>query len=70
MAVLIRESVIYDQIHEISDENLKISRYQIIFTLMIVLLFAAILLLQLRSIARSRLEAEREKRTSQARTSR
>ncbi len=61
MAVLIRESVIYDQIHEISDENLKISRYQIIFTLMIVLLFAAILLLQLRSIARSRLEAEREK---------
>ncbi len=58
--VLIRESVIRDQIREISDNNLRISRYQIIFTLMIVLIFAAILLLQLRRIARDKLEAEKE----------
>ena len=46
MAVLIRESVIQDQIRDISEENLRTSRNQIIFTFVAVLIFAVILLLQ------------------------
>ena len=64
MAVLIRESVIYDEIHDISEKNLATSRNQIIFTLAAVLLLAAILLLELRLIAKNKLEAE--KNTSRA----
>lgn len=60
MAVLIRQSVIHDQIHGISEDNLAISTRLIVLVLVIMLLFAAILLMQFRKIARDKLEAERE----------
>ena len=60
LVVLIRESVIHDQIREISDKNLAISKFQIIFTLVLMFVFATILLLQLRKIAKNKLEAEKE----------
>ncbi len=60
MVVLIRESVIHDQIHGISDNNLVISRRLIVFVLVSMLIFATVLLLQLRRIARQKLEAKKE----------
>lgn len=64
MAVLIRESVIHDQIHGISENNLDISRKLIIFVLVTMLFFATVLILQLRKISRDRLEAEQKKSDS------
>ena len=60
MVVLIRESVIRDQIHDISERNMKTSTYQIFFTLISVLLLTFILLLQLRRISMQKLEEEKE----------
>ncbi len=60
MVVLIRSSVIHDRIHDISEKSLASSKNQIIFTLILVLLFAALLLIELRALSRQRLEAERE----------
>ena len=60
MAVLIRESVIQDQIRDISEENLAASRKQVIFTLVSVLLLASVLLLQIRRISKDKLEEEKE----------
>ncbi len=60
MAVLIRESVIQDQIRDISEKNLESSRHLIGFTLVSMLVFAAVLLLQSRSISKAKLEAEKE----------
>ncbi len=60
MAVLIRESVIQDQIRDISEKNLETSRNQIIFTLLAVFILAAILLFELRMLSKARLEAEKE----------
>ena len=60
LAVLIRESVIRDQISGISENNLAISRRLILLTLISVLLLAAVLLLMLRHISKNRLEAEME----------
>ncbi len=60
MVVLIRESVIQDQIQAVSEKNLMFSRYQILFALIAMIVFAGVLLLQLRAISRNRLEAERE----------
>jgi diguanylate cyclase (GGDEF)-like protein len=60
MAVLIRESVIQDQIRDISEKNLENSRNMIIVTLVSALIFAAVLLLQIRNISRAKLEAEKE----------
>ncbi len=60
MAVLIRESVIQDQIRDISEKTLVATRNQVIFTLLSVLLLAAILLIQLRKISRDRLNEEKE----------
>lgn len=60
MAVLIRESVIHDQIRDISEEHLERSRNLIIFTLVSTLIFAAVLLFQIRSISKARLDAEKE----------
>lgn len=60
MAVLIRESVIQEQILGISEKNQRISRLQIAVTFVSMLLFAIILLLQLRKISKARLEAEKE----------
>ena len=64
MVVLIRESVIHDQILGISENNMMISRNLIICVLVAMLLFASVLLLELRKISRSRLEEEQEKSNS------
>ena len=58
--MLIRESVIQDQIQYISDKNLAISRNQILFTVLSVLFLALILLLQYRKLSQEQLEAEME----------
>ena len=60
MAVLIRGNVIQDQIRDISAKNLAASRYQVIFTLVSVLLLAAVLLVQSRIISKDKLEVEKE----------
>ncbi|MCR4585972.1 MAG: diguanylate cyclase [Lachnospiraceae bacterium] len=60
MVVLIRESVIHDRIRDISEKSLKSSQNQIIFTLVMVLLFATILLIEFRMLAGQKLEAEKE----------
>ncbi len=60
MAVLIRGSVIYDQIQAISKSNLSFSRYQIMFTLVALIIFGALLLWQLKVISTTKLEAEKE----------
>ncbi len=60
MAVLIRESVIQDQIRDISEKNLETSRKQIIFTLIAVFALAVILLLELRIMSKAKLDEEKE----------
>jgi diguanylate cyclase (GGDEF)-like protein len=60
VAFLIRESVIQDQIRDISAKNLAASRNQVIFTLVSVLLLAAVLLVQSRIISKDKLEVEKE----------
>ena len=60
MAVLIRASVIRDQIRDISEKNLQTSRRQVIFTLVSVLALAIILLLEARGMSRAKLEKEKE----------
>ena len=60
MAVLIRGNVIQDQIRDISAKNLAASRTQVIFTLVSVLLLAAVLLVQSRIISKDKLEVEKE----------
>ena len=60
LAVLIRESVIQDQIRDISEKNLAASRNLIVFTLASALFFAAVLLFQIRRFSKARLEAEKE----------
>lgn len=60
MAVLIRDSVIQNQIWDISEKNLKISTNQIIFTLAAVLLYASVILFMIRQYSKNRLEEEKE----------
>ena len=60
IAVLIRDSVIQDQIRNISERNAASSRNHIIFTLIAVLLLAAVLLLQLGALAKDKIEEEKE----------
>ena len=60
MAVLIRDSVIQDQIRSVSERSLKTTRIQIIFTLVTVLILAAILLHQLGTLSKAKLEEEKE----------
>ena len=60
MVILIRESIINDQIRGISEKHLEISNLQIGVTLGSMLLFAAILLWRLWKISRMKLEAEME----------
>ena len=60
MVVLIRGSIINEQIRGISDQNLSFSIRQIIFAVVAMLIFAAILLLMLRRISDKQLEAEKE----------
>ncbi|MCR5847685.1 MAG: hypothetical protein K6G75_06155 [Lachnospiraceae bacterium] len=56
MAVLIRESVINDQIRGISESNSLISGILIVLTLLSMILFALVLILQLRRISRGNLK--------------
>ena len=60
LAVLIHESVIHEQFREISEKSHLISRILIIVTLLSMVIFAAVLLLQSRKISRAKLENERE----------
>ena len=60
LAVLIRESVIQDQIRDISEKNLEASRNLIVFTLVSASIFAAVLVFQIRKFSKARLEAEKE----------
>ena len=60
LAVLIRESVIQDQIRDVSERHLVSSRTQVMFTLLSVLLLTSILLLQYRQLSRQKLEQEME----------
>ena len=60
IAVLIRDSVIRDQIGYISERNIRYSRYQIIFTLVAVVALATVLLLQLKRFSSEQLEEEKE----------
>lgn len=60
MAVLIRDSVIQDQIHGVSERNLKTSRTQLGFTLAAVLILAAVLLFQLSMLSKEKLDEEKK----------
>ncbi len=60
MVVLIRESVIHEQIRGIRDKTLQVSRAQIVMILSAMLLYAGALLLQLRRIAYTKIAMEEE----------
>ncbi len=60
MVILIRESIINNQIRGISEKHLEISNLQIAVTLVSMLLFAAALLWRFWKISRKKLEAEME----------
>ena len=60
MAVLICESVIQDQIRDISENGLNTSRDMIFFTLVSTLILAVVLLYQFRSLSKAKLAAEEE----------
>ena len=60
IAVLIRESVIQDQIREISERSLSTSRNQIVFTLVATLVLAAVLLAELAALSNDEIEAEKK----------
>ena len=60
IAVLIRESVIQNQIRDINERHLQSSRNQVIFTLVSVLLLATVLLLEFRQFSKEKLEEEKE----------
>ena len=60
IAVMIRESLIQEQIRHISEKTLATSRNQMLFTFVSVLLLATVLLIQFRISSRNRLEKEKE----------
>ncbi len=60
MAVLIRESVIQDQIRDISERNLETSRRQIVNTAVAVVILALIILMQVGRVSREKIEEEKE----------
>ncbi len=60
MVVLIKESVIDDQIRDISEGNLRITRIRSVTTLIAVFLLAAVLLMMLVKLSRDKLEEEKE----------
>ncbi len=61
-AVLIHENVILGHIRGISEKSLTTNRNQITFTLITVLILAAVLLLELRALSKNKLDAEKETR--------
>ncbi len=60
LVVMIRESVIQDQIREISEKSLAANYRQILFLLVVASVFSAILFYMLRSVAKEKLEKEKE----------
>ena len=59
LVVMIRESVIEDQIKEISEKSLANNRMQIVFLLVVASVFSAILYYMLRRVANDKLEEEK-----------
>lgn len=59
MVVLIRESVIQDRIHTISEENLATNKRQIAFTVIFSALFFSVLLFMLKALSKKDLDAEK-----------
>ena len=64
LAVLIHESVILDQIRDISEKNLSTNRNQIVLSLLAVLSLSSVLFLELMALSKDKLDAE--KKTSKA----
>ena len=60
IAVLIGDNVIQDQIRDISAKNMETTRNQMILTLASTLVLTAILLMELRTLSRERIEKEKE----------
>lgn len=60
MAVLIRDSVIQDQIRHVSQKNIEAGRKQIIFALASVLVLAVVLLLEFTKLSKDKLNEEKE----------
>lgn len=60
MAALIRESIIQDQIRDISERNINTSKRQIVHTFAGVLALAIILLFQFSKLSREKIEEEKE----------
>ncbi len=60
LVVMIRESVIEDQIKEISENNLRNNHRQILFLLVVASLFSAILIYMLSRVANEKLVKEKE----------
>ncbi len=60
LVVMIRESVIQDQIQEISEKSIRTNRTQILFILTVATLFSAILFYMLRRVANDKLDEEKE----------
>ena len=60
LVVMIRESVIQDQIREISEKSLAVNHWQILFLLVVATLFSAILFYLIRRVANEKLDEEKE----------
>jgi diguanylate cyclase (GGDEF)-like protein len=60
LVVMIRERVIQDQIHEISQKSLKNNRVQVLFLLTVATLFSTILFYMIRRVADDKLHEEKE----------
>ncbi len=60
LVVMIRESVIQDQIQEISEKSLLTNRIQILFLLVVATIFSAILFYMIRRVANEKLDEEKE----------
>lgn len=61
VVVMIHESVIHEKIRGISENSIRTTRFQVLLTLGSALIFAVVLLLQLRKLSKDRIEAEKEK---------
>jgi diguanylate cyclase (GGDEF)-like protein len=57
---MIRESVIQDQIHEISEKSIVTNRLQILFLLVVASIFSGIIFYMIRRVAKEKLDEEKE----------
>ena len=60
LVLMIRESVIQDQIQEISEKSLAANHFQIVFLLVVATLFSAVLFYLFRRVANEKLDEEKE----------